>query len=115
MSSPSLSPGMARQLPLAHGALLASLWLGRKGLGKWRSHLLVSDLNGRWQCSGDFLGVRMQPFSSWSFWLAKGAVGCSLEGLFICEAAEEVGNDAANVWEVSVLGVCLSTCLPFLL
>lgn len=94
---PQSVPGCGQDLLLAYGALLASVWLGR-----WGSHRLLSGLKGRWQCSGDFLGVRMQPFSSGSFWWAKGAVGCRLErphGLW--GSGGRGSSDAASVWEVS--------------
>lgn len=112
MSSRSLSrvwPGPSR----CHGALPASLRPGRNMLGKWGSHLLVSGLKGRWQCSGDFLGVRMQLFSSGSFWWAEGAVGCRVEGP-LCGAAE-AGGVTQRVYGRSLCWAAVPASLPLLL
>lgn len=38
---------------------------------------------------GDFPGIRKQPSSPGSFWVAKGTVGCRLEGLLHLWAEEE--------------------------
>lgn len=93
------------------------MWLGRKRLGKCRSHL--TDPSPRWQmamfrgCSGDFLGIRKQPSFPESFWMVKGAVVAGWRGFFVCGAEEEVALVTQRACGRSLCwaSVCPHACL----